>query len=161
MSERWRAVPGYEHKYQVSDKGRVRSVQTGKVLKPDNVAGYLRCTLSKDNHTERYRVHRLVATVFIPNPEEKPQVNHINGIKTDNRVENLEWCTGSENQTHSRRVLKRHCGLPKRRVQCVETGAIYPSISETASALDISISNVYRVLQGELKQTHNLHFIFI
>ena len=61
--------------------------------------------LSKNSKTKPFTVHRLVATTYLPNPENKPQVNHINGIKHDNRLENLEWNTKSENQRHSRDIL--------------------------------------------------------
>ena len=105
--EEWRnAVDGidYENKYQVSNFARVRSLHRGKVkiIKPDIIhTGYLRVTLYKDGKTKSHYVHVLVAKAFIPNPENKSDVNHINGIKADNRVENLEWTTRSENIRHA------------------------------------------------------------
>lgn len=79
-----------------------------KKLSPKkNRYGYLVVCLRKHNKNYHKMIHRLVATAFIPNPENKPQVNHKNGIKTDNRVENLEWATPSENVSHSYHVLHR------------------------------------------------------
>jgi hypothetical protein len=95
--EQWKRVDGHP-KYEVSSMGRVRNVQTGYTLKPyDDGDGYLRVKLHRDN----CRVHLLVATAFIPNPENKPVVNHKRGIKHDCRASQLEWATISENTKHA------------------------------------------------------------
>ena len=118
MKEIWKEIPTYENLYEVSNLGRVRSL--GKVVIKDNhgttctayykpqilaqryhPSGYLLVNLNKGLNETTYRVHRLVAESFIKNPDNKPYINHINGIKDDNRVENLEWVTPSENNYHA------------------------------------------------------------
>lgn len=108
--EKWLPVKGYEGLYEVSDMGRVRSLKRatthGVVLIPKQTKkGYLRVTLSKNNQKATKTVHRLVAIAFIDNPENKAEVNHKNGVRTDNRVSNLEWVTRSENELHAYKVL--------------------------------------------------------
>lgn len=111
-NEEWRDIPGYEGFYQVSNLARVKSLgrsfehPTGaravpcKVLKQClGATGYLVVNLRKNGKTKQLKVHRLIAIAFIPNPTNKPFIDHINGIRTDNRIENLRWCTKEENDT--------------------------------------------------------------
>ena len=110
--EEWKPVYGYEGFYEVSTEGRVRSLPrattNGGILKPIySKDGYASVHLSREGHDKIKRINRLVAEAFIPNPENKPEVNHLNGIRDDNRLCNLEWATTSENNLHACRVLGR------------------------------------------------------
>ena len=110
IAEIWKDIQGYEGLYQVSNLGRVKSLgrfvdklkchywQEEKILKLHKKHnGYLGVILLKDRKFKNFKVHRLVALAFIPNPENKPQIDHINAIKTDNTVNNLRWVTAKEN----------------------------------------------------------------
>ena len=114
--EIWNDINGYEGLYQVSSLGTIKSLarftpnqwsETSRFIEEKTLSyqltkdGYPTIKLSKNGNAIRYRIHRLVALCFLENPFGKEQVNHINGIKTDNRVENLEWATQNENQLHA------------------------------------------------------------
>jgi len=115
--EIWKDIKGYEGMYQVSNLGRVKSLERLTFFKNGRKPrlekemikrpaldgkGYNRMCLRKHDIPNTFKLHRLVAEHFIPNPDNKPQVNHINGDKLDNRVENLEWMTNDENMHHSK-----------------------------------------------------------
>lgn len=101
--ERWKEIEGTGGRLLVSDQGRIKSLlRDGRVLKATkDKKGYLRLRVTLDRKKYVFKVHRLVAAAFVPNPENKPQVNHLNGDKTDNRACNLEWVSNRENAQHA------------------------------------------------------------
>lgn len=107
--EEWRPISGYEGLYEVSNWGRVRSFKwnsNGRILSPCNRRGYYYVELCKDRKEKRYHVHRLVATAFIPNPNNLPEVNHKDEDKGNNHVTNLEWCDRSYNIVYGTRTQR-------------------------------------------------------
>ena len=107
MNEEWRDIQGFEGLYQISNHGRVKSMSNRSnhkdemIMKQSMVQGYCQITLTKDGIQKAFKVHRLVANAFLNNPLNLPEVNHINGIKTDNKVCNLEWITALGNARHA------------------------------------------------------------
>lgn len=114
--EEWKLVPDLGNMYKISSYGRLLSLNynrqnISKIIILPILKGYHRVAISVNNIKGNFSVHRLVAMAFIPNPNNLPFINHINGIKTDNRVENLEWCTASYNLKHAFRTgLKSNAG---------------------------------------------------
>lgn len=144
-------IPDFEGMYQVSNFGRIKSCdriicngrfQEGKIMKQTKTKkGYLRIYLRKDGEKYTFQVHRLVAIVFIPNTENKPCIDHINGVKYDNRVVNLRWCTNLENVHYSMDNETRHIFTPEESVVSRKVAKldlqgneieVYPSVSEAA-----------------------------
>ena len=155
--EDWRDVrgnPGYE----VSSSGEVKNIKTGKILKPGrHRQGYSMVHLSDQNVVHGKTVHRLVAEAFIPNPEQKPQVNHIDGNKSNNQVSNLEWNTGSENTVHAYRT-GLFDGRPKVSVKIVETGEVFESVQRCAETIGGNKGNISSCMHGRLDSYKGLHF---
>lgn len=120
--EVWKDIEGFDGQYQVSNTGRVASCkqQTKRIVTECIRLGYRKVHLSKGKKFLLYSVHRLMAQAFIPNPQNKPQINHINGIKSDNTLSNLEWCTNKENSIHAFRLGLRKPNGSKRVVMLME-----------------------------------------
>lgn len=174
---KWKQIEGYEN-YSVSDTGLVRNDLTGKKLLPYRTKkGYWRLHLTKNGVQKKFLIHRLVAQAFIPNPDNLDTVDHINGDKTDNRVENLQWLSNQDNTkrfwngiSDERResisnFLKgnanRYRKATSKPVICLETGTLYDSAGHAARELNICRSSVLRVADGTYKQTNGYHFRFL
>ena len=169
MGEWWKIIEDYPN-YEVSNMGRVGNRVMGKVLRPGKNKGYLQVKLRENGKKKSFRIHRLVATVFIPNPESKPEVNHINGIKTDNRASNLEWCSSKENVNHAYRIgliktdkniFKTNNPKQKRKVCCVETGQVFDSITECGLYFGKTSSYIGTYIYKNIKYLKKYTLIFI
>jgi hypothetical protein len=148
-------VPGFEGLYTITKNGVVYSLPRKgrklRVLKPvDNMkAGYLRAKLSGNGLSKLFYIHQLVAMAYIPNPENKRFVNHIDGVKTNNRLENLEWVTAQENRDHAFRLglytRQKICSAQKVEVyELVKQGV---PIKEVAKMYGMSSSGIYHVIE--------------
>lgn len=178
MIEVWKDIVGYEGLYQVSNLGRVKSCEKmishfrgglRKLKEKERKLvfdsdGYLVVDLYKNGKGKMNKVHRLVALAFIQNTENKKCVNHKNGIKSDNKVENLEWCTDSENQFHAFAT-----GLKKPNINNEKSVLMYSndngdfimefkSIAKASAYLNCKGGDVTNVLKGRQKSVRNHTF---
>lgn len=175
MNEIWAPIKGYEGLYEVSSLGRVRSVDrsvcytnskgnTIEYIKPSQLlsgstydfARYPVVMLYRNGCRKTYKVHRLVANTFIPNPEHKPEVNHIDGDHTNNCVDNLEWVTGPENLAHAYST-----GLSKVvKVRCINTGDEFETMSAAERYFSLGQGCIHHSLKTG-SPTHGLTFVGI
>lgn len=166
--EIWKDVPNYEGLYKVSNLGNIKSLNYNKtgvecILKPNkDVKGYLYINLYKNGKRKTYKVHRLVATAFLQNPDNLPSINHKNECKNDNRLENLEWCDSKYNSnygTRTKRIIEarnKNCsyGAEKPIVQLSKDGIkinTYKSIMEASRQTGINRGNIGSCCKGKLK----------
>lgn len=173
----WKDIPGFEGLYKASTEGEICSIERtvfngvayhilrGRTLKPiPNGTGYFAVCLRKENKTFRLYIHRLVAMTFIENDNYNLEVNHIDGNKENNRLENLEWVTRSANQNHKYKVLK-HSGANKGKTgilnwrskpvnminQNNEIVKTFPAVMEAARQLNIDNASIRSVIYGKSK----------
>jgi len=174
QKEFWKPIKGYEGNYEVSSKGRVKSVgrfvqyrenhkgfRPERILKPRTPKDkYPYYVFSVNKKRKTVKQHRLVAENFILNPKKKKYVNHINGIKTDNRVENLEWCTAKENVNHAIKTGLRngvkgekshYCKLKKEQVLKIKNLIKETDFSQKkiGKMFGVSQSQIYRIKTGK------------
>ena len=177
--EIWKDIEGYEGLYQISNKGRVKSLGNNKnrkekilSCKPNN-KGYLRVNLYKNGKKKHFSVHRLVAIAFIPNPNNLLEVNHKDENKENNHVKNLEWCTSEYNNnygTHnerssiSRKGKKHKKHKFKKQILCIETGEIFDTSQDVINIMfngKGDSSTIRANSRGKIKSAYRYHFKYI
>lgn len=155
MKEEWREVPGYEGLYLVSNLGNVYSNKSNKMLRNSfGKRGYLVVGLCLNGTRKTKKVHRLVADAFIPNKNNLPLVNHKDECKTNNNVDNLEWCDSRYNNTYGTRVERARKSIVKRVIQYSPDGifvAKWESITQASETLHIYTSSITECCKGKRK----------
>lgn len=193
--EVWKDIEGYEGLYQVSNMGRVRSLERivkhsikgklsrrrGKIKDAylDKKSGYKQVRLCKEGKAKTLNIHRLVAKAFLPNPENKKEVDHINTISTDNRVYNLKWATRTENNNNEltrkhrsiamkgrilseEQVMRMRRDNPnKMKVMCIETGIIYESAMEAYRQTGVNQGNINSCCNDKRKSAGKKHWKYV
>lgn len=120
--------------------------------------GYKKVLIRDNGQGRTVFVHRLVALAFVPNPDNKPQVNHKDGNKTNNRPENLEWVTLDENMRHRSKVLKSY---PKRSVLCVDLGVVFESVSEASKEMGVNRANIAMCAKGQRNSAGGHKWVYV
>lgn len=162
MEEEWKDIEGFEGLYRVSNKGRIFSVRNNKILKQSKNNTYYKITLRypKNRKIFCFRIHRLVAKHFIPNPKNKKTVNHIDGDKNNNRIDNLEWATTKENNTHAILNGLSKPATPSYRFYGIDENGkriLYMSGKEIINK-GYDLSHINNVINGKSKRHKGLTF---
>lgn len=173
MGDTWSKIEGFSN-YSVSTSGEIRNDSSGKIKKPYiNPCGYYNVDLYEDGYRYKKRVHRLVGEAFIENPECKPQINHKDGNKLNNTIDNLEWVTESENMQHafaiglakpSRSMLGKknpNAGRKGKPIRIIETGEEFSSITECEKAIAGSNKHICDCLSGRQRTHRGYTFEYI
>ena len=170
---KWKDIKGYEGLYQVNNLGRVKSLDRidsigrkikGISIKPQiSKKGYLQISLCKDGHQKTCKIHRLVAEAFIPNPKNKPQVNHLDENKENNRTDNLEWCTNEENANWGTST-ERTARANSHGVYAIDKNGVYNhynSESEASRMLNISVYSINAVVRKRHHRKSYKGYVFV
>lgn len=181
MNEIWKDVVGYEGLYQVSNLGRVKRVRgrdsrgnlrNERVLKPRSIHGYMIAHLCKDGTPSNKAVHRLVAEAFLNNPNNLPEVNHIDGDKTNNLVSNLEWISSSDNSLHAFRLGLRTANKTftgrvgnlhprSKSVYCVELETLYDNARVASESVGCNETKIRDCCRGERLTCGGYHWRYV
>ena len=160
-------IPGYEGRYRISRDGVVYNAVRHSVLKQQTYNGYRYVTLysGTKNSGKLFRVHRLVALTYIPNPDNLPQVNYKDENKQNNSVDNLEWCTAKYNTNYGdaieKRLVNRTGKCQRKPVRCIETGKVYASTSHAERETGISARAIRWCAKGVHKTSGKLHWKYV
>ena len=147
-------IKGYEGQYAITSCGKVWSYKSKKFLSPGRCRnGYYQVGLCKNNVKKHYVIHRLVAEAYIPNPENKPQINHKDEDKSNNALSNLEWVTAKENINYGTRNKRA-----SKKIYCVELDKVFDSLTSTSKELGLSIGNISSVCSGRRYTAGGYHF---
>ena len=153
-----RDIIGFEGQYAITSCGRVWSYKTNRFLKlcnhPD---GYLQINLCKDGKMTHHLVHRLVAEAYLENPNNYPCINHKSEIKTENHVNNLEYCTNKYNSNYGT-AIERQAAKIRKKVYCHETNTTYDSLTAASKATGVDTGNISRCCKNKIKSCNNYHF---
>lgn len=164
--ETWREIPNTNGEYQASSNGRIMTTKSGRILTPVvDDCGYERVCLFKADRRKRHKVHRLIAMTFLPNPFSKSQVNHKDGNKRNNNVENLEWATNKENMRHSRENglhdgHKKYCESKRKRIVAIhmKSGREIVFDSILSAKRTIGSNHIQDVLSGKRREAKGYTF---
>lgn len=160
-----KTIDGFED-YSISRDGVIFSKKLNRNITPNTTQkGYISVNLNNNGFRKYFFLHRLVAMTYIPNPQNKPQVNHINGIKNDNRVENLEWVTLSENIQHAVKTGLRDKAHLKAKIDNskpvidTNTGIKYPSLKDACFCLNLNYDRIRVYINRKAKKQLNLQYL--